>query len=105
MKLNLNQSYFLLPRHLLDIHRRTDDTEGQAIGLGHAIHIICRDHRTAAGHVLHDKRRIARHIFPPMLSNQPRPQIKRSARGKANANLHGLALVKCSLGRNRRNRD
>jgi hypothetical protein len=60
--------------------------------------MIHRDDMSGAGHVLHDECWITGNIFSHVVDDEPRPEIVKVARRRADDDANGFALVKRSLG-------
>jgi hypothetical protein len=90
--------YFLAADELIEIERRRDPAESQAVGLRNRVNIVRRDHRARARHVLHDAIRIAGNVFAHVLGDQPWPEIVDVTRGITGDDANGLALVVRRLG-------
>lgn len=76
------------------IESPSDQTNGEPIGLGHAVYIICRNRSGGAGHILNDDLRISGNLFWQVTSHQPGQQIA-AAPGRSIINdANGLVFVK-----------
>ena len=84
---------------MVEIERRIDRAEGQAIGLGDAVHIVGADDVSRARHVLHDDGRVSWNILDDMTRREPRPKIVAAADGGSDDHGDGFALVEGRLGR------
>ena len=89
---------FLAADELIEIERRLDRTDGEAVRLGDSINVIGRDHGGDARHVLHDDIRRAGNIFGDELGDHASVEvIHASGRGAGNKS-DSFALIERSLG-------
>ena len=96
--------YFLVALNLIEIMRRIDRGERQAIGLGHSIDKICRHDAAGRRHVLHDDIGIAGNILADVISQKPRVNVISRSRAGADNKGNRFALIVRRLGVERRRR-
>jgi hypothetical protein len=84
---------------LIEIKRRIDSAEGQAIGLGDAVDIVGPDDVPRSGHVLHDDGWVPGNILDDVTCREPRPEIVAAAHGGSDDHGDGFALIEGRLGR------
>src|SRR5882672_6178479 len=92
---------FLTSDELIKIKRRKYPSESKPVGLGDAVHMVCRDHGAGTCHVLDDKSWIAGNVFRHVLADQPRPGVVNITGRKAGYNSYCFSLVIRRLGMNR----
>ena len=89
---------FLAADQLIEIERRLDRTDGEAVRLGDSIDVIGRNHGGHARHVLHDDVRRAGNMFGDELGDHASVEIVHAA-GRSTCNKSdSFALVERSLG-------
>ncbi len=89
--------HFGTAHQLVEIQRRIDRAERQAVGFGDAIDIVGADDVAGAGHVLHHDRRIAGDILADVTRRQPRPKIVAAGGGGRDHHGNRFALIKIRL--------
>ncbi len=88
---------FLTSRKLIEVKRRIDRRDGQAVGLGNSMKKVGGNNRTAARHVLDDEVRIPGNMFAEMLGDESCVGVIGAPGGGSRDNCDCFSLIKIGL--------